>query len=499
MKAPLFLLLLCCILSIPTITANNIQVNNVALTGQNASAGFVLVEFDLSWENSWRVSAGPSNWDAAWVFIKYRVDNGDWQHASLNYVDGSGTGDGHTVPSGATINTSSDSVGVFIYRDSPGSGNADYQGVQLQWNYANAGVQVDNIVDIQVFAIEMVYVPEGPFRIGDDFLGTASDKFFTAFGSLSGIAYQVVSENPITIGTGTNELYYEVTAPPNSGDQQGPIPAAFPKGFRAFYMMKYEVTEGQWVCFFNTLTETQKVVQDITGINGKNSDDPFTGNTIVYTTGLATTTAPTRPVGWMSWTLSSAYLDWAGLRPFTELEFEKACRGTNSVAPGEYAWGDTTLFAGPYTIQNMGAADEIITNPGVGFGNMTYDVLIAQPLRAGIFAASAVNKNRRETGGSYYGIMELSGNLRENTFSVGSPTDRAFTGLAGDGSLDAAGFANVSNWPDPTGMGPAGFRGGSWFLPADRARVADRFLSTIDSPSTLSRLEKGCRGARTAD
>ncbi|MEM1217532.1 MAG: SUMF1/EgtB/PvdO family nonheme iron enzyme [Bacteroidota bacterium] len=498
MKAPLSLLLFCWILSIPTLTANNIQVNNVALTGQNASAGFVLVEFDLSWENSWRVSAGPSNWDAAWVFIKYRVDNGDWQHASLNYVDGSGTGDGHTVPSGATINTSSDSVGVFIYRDSPGSGNADYQGVQLQWNYANAGVQVDNIVDIQVFAIEMVYIPESAFSVGDGFLGTADDKFFTSFGSLVGIPYQINSEDPIPVGTESNELYYEVTSPANNADQQGPIPAAFPKGFQAFYMMKYEVTEGQWICYFNTLTDTQKVTQDITSSNGKGTDATVVGNTIVYTTGFATSSAPTRTLTYARWILSSAYLDWAGLRPFTELEFEKACRGTNDVVPGEYAWGDTTFNSSPLTVQNLAAEDEIITNPGLGLGNMnSSDADIGFPLRSGVFAASAVNKNRRETGGSFYGIMELSANTLENAISVGSPNERAFTGIEGDGAIDSNGLANVPNWPDPQGVGPRAFRGGSYGLDEERARVADRFISNVAS-NTLP-FQSGCRGARTAD
>ncbi|OYQ52214.1 hypothetical protein CHX27_00075, partial [Flavobacterium aurantiibacter] len=59
--------------------SNDITVTNCTLTGQNTSAGvnnvanFSLVQFDLSWENSWRVNFGPANWDAAWVFVKFRV------------------------------------------------------------------------------------------------------------------------------------------------------------------------------------------------------------------------------------------------------------------------------------------------------------------------------------------------------------------------------------------------------------------------------------------
>ena len=38
----------------------------------------------------------------------------------------------------------------------------------------------------------------------------------------------------------------------------GTIPSAYPKGYAAFYCMKYEVSEGQWVDFFNTLKDGQK-------------------------------------------------------------------------------------------------------------------------------------------------------------------------------------------------------------------------------------------------
>lgn len=76
--------------------ANNISLTNLSLTGKNTTDDFVLVQFDLSWENSWRTSSEPYNWDAAWVFVKYRVSGGDWQHAWLHDT-------GHTAPSGSTI------------------------------------------------------------------------------------------------------------------------------------------------------------------------------------------------------------------------------------------------------------------------------------------------------------------------------------------------------------------------------------------------------------
>ncbi len=77
------------------LSAHNITVSDVTLTGRGAAAGTTVIQFDLSWENSWRTDVGPSNWDAAWVFAKYSANGGPWQHAHL-----SGTG---TVPAHGTV------------------------------------------------------------------------------------------------------------------------------------------------------------------------------------------------------------------------------------------------------------------------------------------------------------------------------------------------------------------------------------------------------------
>src|ERR1700690_181760 len=80
--------------------SNNISVANVALSATpNTVSHYTAVIFDLSWDNSWRSNVGPSNWDAAWVFVKYRLKNTIvWKHATLNWVNGTGAADGHTVP-----------------------------------------------------------------------------------------------------------------------------------------------------------------------------------------------------------------------------------------------------------------------------------------------------------------------------------------------------------------------------------------------------------------
>lgn len=97
--------------------ANNIQVQQTLLTGQNLGTQTYQIEFDLSWENSWRTSTLESNWDAAWVFVKYRIDGTtDWQHAKLQPT-------GFVAPVGATVEPRSDGMGAFIYRNSDGIGD----------------------------------------------------------------------------------------------------------------------------------------------------------------------------------------------------------------------------------------------------------------------------------------------------------------------------------------------------------------------------------------
>ena len=71
------------LLLLQTAFANNVAVSNVVLTGQNATSDFTLVQFDITWDNSWRVNTGPSNWDACWVFVKYSTNSGaTWRHGT---------------------------------------------------------------------------------------------------------------------------------------------------------------------------------------------------------------------------------------------------------------------------------------------------------------------------------------------------------------------------------------------------------------------------------
>ena len=49
--------------------ANGLRISNINLTGQNTTSNFILVQFDVTWDNAWRTASAPNNWDAAWVFF----------------------------------------------------------------------------------------------------------------------------------------------------------------------------------------------------------------------------------------------------------------------------------------------------------------------------------------------------------------------------------------------------------------------------------------------
>ena len=56
-----------------TASANNITVSNIALTDLDTVGDTVNVKFDVTWENGWRLTTPPANWDAAWLFVKFHA------------------------------------------------------------------------------------------------------------------------------------------------------------------------------------------------------------------------------------------------------------------------------------------------------------------------------------------------------------------------------------------------------------------------------------------
>jgi len=447
------------------------------------------VKFDLSWDNSYSGTDanGQAFFDRAWVFVKFWKST--WDQATQPW--------GHaTLTTGGTLSTYSATTNTGITSDGKGAFASPGIGQTVRWNYSADGILSTDIIKVRVFAIEMVRIPTGSFYVGSG--GTEYDAFYKYPTTTN--AYLISSEAAINVGVTADYLYYPAVY--NGGDQTGPIPAAFPKGYNAFYCMKYEISQGQWVNFFNTLSATQKSTRDITGgtlnSTGKASDAEVNRNTISWTSGDASAgTNQYVACNFLSWMDIAAYADWAGLRPMTELEYEKAARGPSTPVANEYAWGSTTITQAT-SILNSGANNEVAGQTGNGLCAYGNAANVQGPLRCG-FAAIA-GATRLQAGASYYGIMELSGNVWERPVTVGNTTGRAFTGTHGNGSLSTNGNANNSDWPgyvsEVTGATGVGFRGGSWLNVATNARGSDRILAASTSANRNNNL--GGRAARTS-
>lgn len=482
-----FLLAVALVFATLGLRANNIRVTNVELTNQNTATNRTTIQFDLAWDNSWRISSGPANWDAAWVFAKFRVGGNAWSHALITA--------GTTTQGDATVSIPSDRTGAMIYRTNDGDGSVNFDDLELTWEYGS--VDDNAVVDIQVFAIEMVYVPEGSFQLGTGRFSSSGQEQNEFRNGTTSSAFSVTSGGAINLGTASGSLnwYNDNTG---GGVATGTLSTNYPKGFGAFYCMKYEISEDQWVAFFNTLTDAQKGNNDITDSDGKDSDNVIVRNTISWTSGNATTSAPDRALNYLSGAQLAAYLDWSGLRPMSELEYEKACRGPVNATQGEFAWGTAAIHASNYNLLSSGFSSERVSNPGSNIGNASYadtDGTINGPLRVGALAASFSAGSREETGGSYYGIMELSGNVYERCVTVGTARGRMFTASHGNGIINSSGFGTVTNWPNNATGDGWGFRGGSWINSANFLRVSDRADAASIIPSGNERL--GGRGVRT--
>jgi formylglycine-generating enzyme required for sulfatase activity len=474
------------------------------------------------------------SWSAAWVFAKYRLPGQEKQgysHATL-----SPDRTLYTVPGAAALDvglTNGKGMGVFIYRAGAGHGPLDLKGVKLRWLHGADGVADPKAIELKVFAIEMVYLPRGAFMVGS---GGAETGSFTD-GSRTGAPVPfLVDEKWSGPAAGGTDARRVGKAPGRlwgaSGEgaaaigPEGTLSDAFPTGHEAFYCMRYEVTLEQFTAFLSTISSD--AYASTTGGDRDHAGGHYTAAGRYGLSGVWPNLKPAKPhqaCNLLSWWDAAKFAAWAGLRPMTELEYEKAGRGPRKPLANEFAWGSAGIAKEEYIIANEGKADEsVVGNCSTAAGNANYDFTMpafhggatrggvsavpGSPMRAGIFATP--DSGRVAAGASYWGILDLSGNVREQVVTVGHLKGRGFAGTHGSGTLEvpedwpeakyAAGAGATSGKDDAIGSGlRGGFFGDMPFglRLSDRARAVHRPRDASFGARSRSD-ENGWRGVRAA-
>ncbi len=463
--------------------ANNLVISNVTKNGTQLS-------FDVSWDNAW--NDGTFN-DAVYIFIKYTSSGSPWQHLTL------GTDPTIFTLSGDLSIVNTNNTGIMIQKSSYGTGTTN----------GSVTINVSGLInlpfpDYKVFGIEMVKVNQGAFYVGD---GVSQERYYQ--GNDGTKPYYVQSENAITVGNTANDIN-------STWLYAASIPSNVPKGFNEFYMMKYEITQEQYVEFLNTLTFDQQQTRTQTDLsqittptyvmsntttvsnrNGIKSDGNSTANQPhTFYCDLNNNNTPNEATDGQNIACNYlmikdlfAYFDWAGMRPMNALEYEKACRGTNYPIPNERANGTNLVPTGVTGLNNPGANNEVPSNTAGAGGFANIDV--GTPVRVGCFATATTN--RVQSGATFYGAMNMLGNVVEFVYFAGYNDTYIITNILGDGVLDSNGDSTLwtSNNPSQTRFSE---KGEHYTGNLDNFTISDnRFFYSLSLNNTRNR-QQGGRG-----
>jgi hypothetical protein len=345
------------------------------------------IQFDAAWQGSWR---SDINHDAAWIFFKVRPEGAkEWQHVQLaadRVLNPKGYAcEGNRkmdfllpLPEEKAPVTGRDahrSTGMFVRQasQSPPCSIA-LTNVTAVWNLDRTGIGRDTKVQIIAVCLKMVYIAEGPFYLGSGGTETAGwyeypepkKERAATFGSTNGTATVVVHEGvdnsteypaylvknagPIPTGKKPGQLWARGAEP-----VEGEIPATFPNGYAAFYVQSEWINVYDYVVMLNTVpAQVADALYDINGAffvancyytyeegkaNPKGITREGTGPDYTYVqTWSSYYGNPRQPVWgmrWLTWENAASFAAWAGLRPPTELEFEKYMRGPRQPVPDE--------------------------------------------------------------------------------------------------------------------------------------------------------------------
>lgn len=438
MKKNILLIILFFAISLESF-ANNLIMGTPTVSGST-------VTFTIKWDNSWNVTTGPSNWDAVWIFVKRQTcvsgTTSPWVHADL-------ANSGHSVTgSQLQVDTVLDNKGVFIRMKTAGIGNIDQATVTLT---LSSVIGSDNI---GVYGMEMVNIPQGQFYIGD---GRTDLRCFTDGNSTNP---KLIDATVQSNGLGVAANYQK-----EGLGSWNSLPGTFPLGYNRFYCMKYEISAAQYVAFLNTLSYKQQLRMQ-RDYNSNTTPPTSAAGTQFHCWPCSGRSAniviatPAQSVTQLSPAVYAndydndgvynededglgipvvmnmknffAFLDWAAIRPMTEFEYEKVCRGPNVPVMNEYAWGSTDIN-NQLNIANRGKSTENNSNNYLGPTNCGTDQLF----RSGIFATAT--SDRIHAGSSYYGVLDMTGGVWESCIGGWNVDFSTFTTANGDGNLYESG------------------------------------------------------------
>jgi len=458
-----------------------------------------------------------------------------WEHVPLHQSP-----DKHKVPAGCAIGTVDDMRGVMLYRSSEntGRGTVRFEGIELALGLPlPADDRVKGTLSVWLHGLRMVHVPEGAYLLGSS-RGVKGEYNCFYDARTPDKPFKVESEAAITVIENEGGEAVESDTPVMSWDNSrqfgyhGDIPAAFPKGHGGFYCMRTSLTQGEYADFINSLAGEAKTVRY-----------PYLGENsfrfAIYRGHRRRVAArPLRGCNYLGWADARAYLFWAGLRPMTEMEFEKCCRGPLAPVRGEYAWGTRKAeriktivgdeASGTEALDgNIHAGNGDITLQGGDGGNGPVRAMAfaapGRPNAEWLFPSSSATTNvetwqntgemseREAMGATYWGVLGMSGNLWEYVVTAGTSDGRKFCGNHGSGALTATGLPDTKiqppgwkppsertpyAWPEDDARG-VGFRGGAFYPPIERSRVSDRWYGSGLSGYNARSMDTGCRGVRS--
>ena len=485
------ILLLILTLSYTTLLANGIQLRNLVV-----NQGAQTVTFDIRWFNAWRFNVSePLNWDAAWVFVKFKAcDDHFWTHGQLStnvadhifppelepvLADGSATG----------IEPAPDNLGVLLRIS---EAVKDTMVDTLGWYTVTLKVTnmpTSGAINVKVFAIEMVFIPEGQYQLGA-LGGHFANNQQGAYSFSPNCDFNLSIRTPYDI---TSEAAMNIKWAGNCTGVN--LPADFPKGFAAFHVMKYEISQGQYADYLNTLPPVSASLRYPGNYNQSRNR--------LANSGTAPNTyfsdRPDRAQNYLSAEDIMGYLDWAALRPMSEMEYEKICRGKDLSVDDQYPWGlPSNLVAG--TVFNKSPEDGtelfIDTDANCTFNNVTYVSGDGGqgPARVGIHVEPNLN-DRVKSGVTYYGVPDMGGNVWEFVVTV---RNTGFTRAWGDGVTDNEGRHNQAGWPpNNSNCSRYGWRGGGWDSDWRWIRISNRQNSNGNCKNSWDRGQStGGRGVR---